>query len=159
MLDSYKTSQFEHASEVLTEVAQDLISKGQELCQLERFTPVALKRELVPDTLVTGHISEKPIAVMVLVFHDPLFWPNIKPDESSFVHKLAVLPEYRGQGLAAEMLEHAATQTLAKGINVTRLDCAAERSKLRAFYKKLGYKNVGERQVGPHRAALFEKHL
>ena len=159
MLTDFRTGQFTHASRVLTTVAQDLIQKGQALWQLEHFTPEALEGELTGDTLITGYISKKPVAVMVLVFHDPLFWPNIEPDESSFVHKLAVLPKYRGQGLAAEMLEYAATQTLAKDIHVTRLDCVANRHRLRAFYKSVGYSEVGFRQLGAHRAALFEKYL
>ena len=158
-IDSYQTGQLEHASYVLSAVAQDLIDKGQANWSLAQFTPEALAQELEPQTLITAYFGQQAVGAFVLTFHDPLVWAEIEPFASSFVHKLAVLPQYRGQGLAGEMLEYAALQTLARGIHVTRLDCLANRPKLRAFYKSLGYTEVGLRQVETHRAALFEKRL
>ncbi len=111
------------------------------------------------ECIITGFVGETAVAAMVLSDWDPDLWPELKKGESTFVHKLAVLPAYQGKGIALEMLEYAAAISQARGISHTRLDCAADRPKLCGVYESAGYVKVAERVVGAHPIAFFERAI
>ena len=106
-----------------------------------------------------GFYEGEAVAGMILLANDPLFWPDVRPGESLFVHKLAVVPKAQGQGMAAQMLAFALDRAFEQGKRYVRLDTAAERPKVRAFYEQHGFVHVGERKVEQFDAALYEKKV
>jgi ribosomal protein S18 acetylase RimI-like enzyme len=105
-------------------------------------------------------------AAMLLSFHDPLFWPEIPPETSGFVHKLCVRRRFAGQACAHQLLEHAANLCQAKLLKALRLDTDANAPRLCALYESCGFCRVGTRTLlvrtyreKPVRVALYERLL
>ena len=146
-------------SNVLQEAARALEQRGQPLWSQNELTPDALRKAYPDSEMYLGFYEGEAVAGMILLANDPLFWPDVQPGESLFIHKLAVVPKAQGQGMAAQMLAFALDRTLEQGKRYVRLDTAAERPKVRAFYEQHGFVHVGERKVEQFDAALYEKKV
>lgn len=59
-------------------------------------------------------------------------------------HRLAVDPAYRGQGVAAALLEQAEKLALERGIAFLRIDTNSENPATQRLFPKLGYRYAGE---------------
>ena len=143
-------------SKVLQEAAWALETRGQPLWSQADLTPEALRKAYPDAEMILGLWNGKAVAGMVLIAEDPAFWPDTPAGESLFVHKLAVIPEAQGKGIAAQMLAFARARAHKQGKRYLRLDTAFERPKVRAFYEMQGFVYVGERSVGQFDAALYE---
>lgn len=148
-----------HFSRLLQAVARDLEYKGQPLWTQASLEPGALTKAYPDADMVLAWQGSEAVGGMVIVDDDAHFWPDIETGKSLFVHKLAVLPAARSSGVASRLLAFAHTEAKAQGKQYLRLDCAAERPRLRRFYKRQGFTFVGERTVGTFQAALYEKKL
>ena len=144
-------------SGVLQEAARALEQRGQPLWSQNELTPDALRKAYPDSEMYLGFYEGEAVAGMILLANDPLFWPDVQPGESLFVHKLAVVPKAQGQGIAAQMLAFALDRAYKQGKRYLRLDTAAERPKVRAFYERNGFSFVGERKVEPFTVALYEQ--
>ena len=156
MIDRFCEGSLEDGARIIRAVAADLRERGIPLWNGAVLSAESLCGQN-GSKMITGYIGDAPVAAMILSDYDPDFWPNIPIGESTFVHKLAVLPSFQGKGLAHEMLDRAALMSLALGIHVTRLDCAADRPKLCAVYERAGYRKVAERVVGQFPIAFYER--
>lgn len=87
---------------------------------------------------------------------DPLFWPDRPAGEAAFVHRLVVRRAFKGRGVARALLEWAIGHTRARGRGRLRLDCDANRPKLRALYESCGFTLHSYRQVGPDHVSRYE---
>jgi len=109
-----------------------------------------INRECITNPADEFHVAwmnGEPVATCLLSFSDPIFWPDIPPGTSGFVHKLAVRRQFAGQGLAEAMLVHAARCCLARGIPTLRLDTDPNRPGLCALYERCGFICVGKRRI------------
>nr|WP_319487285.1 GNAT family N-acetyltransferase [uncultured Caproiciproducens sp.] len=59
------------------------------------------------------------------------------------IHRLMVLPEYEGTGIAHNLLVYAETCAGAQGMDAIRLDAFPQNQRAIAFYKKHGYRIRG----------------
>ncbi len=89
-------------------------------------------------------------------------WQN--PQLSAFyIHRLAVLPFYQGKGIGTWCLEEIEKLAVTHNYFAVRLDAVKTNRKLLKFYKKSGYKQVGELIFQPQDkyddAFVFEKLL
>ena len=146
-------------SEVLQLAARALEERGQPLWLQSELTPDALQKAYPDAEMVLGYWDDEVVAGMVLVAEDLTFWPDTPAGESLFVHKLAVIPKAQGKGMAVQMLAFALDRAHERGKRYLRLDTAAERPKVRAFYEKCGFVYVGECSVGQFDAALYEQKV
>ena len=87
---------------------------------------------------------------------DPLFWPDLPPASSAFVHRLVVRRAFKGHGISTALLRWAVAQTRAHGRAHLRLDCDAARVKLRALYEAFGFRLHSCRHVGPYYVSRYE---
>ena len=87
---------------------------------------------------------------------DPLFWPDRPEGEAAFVHRLVVSRAFKGRGVARALLEWARGHARTHGRGLLRLDCDANRPKLRALYELCGFRLHSYRQVGPYYVARYE---
>lgn len=85
-----------------------------------------------------------------------IFWPEESLQNSAFIHRLAVHPRAGGGDVSKQLLAHAIRLTTAQGRTHLRLDCAADRPKLRSFYERAGFKFHSLKQVGPWLVARYE---
>jgi GNAT superfamily N-acetyltransferase len=90
---------------------------------------------------------------------DLLFWPDIAQEDSAFVHRLVVARAFKGQGVSTALLEWAVEHARALGKRYLRLDCDADRSKLRALYERFGFQLHSFRQVQSYYVARYEYPL
>lgn len=89
---------------------------------------------------------------------DRLFWPDIEGD-AAFVHRIAVRRSYAGRGVSTTLLQWAADRAVSLGKHYLRLDCDAERTRLRAVYEHFGFTLHSYRQVGAYYVARYELRL
>jgi GNAT superfamily N-acetyltransferase len=88
--------------------------------------------------------------------HDQLFWPDLATDDSAFIHRLAVRRCYAGGGVATALLRWAVDYARSLGRRYLRLDCDAERARLRDLYERFGFQFHSFRQVGSYYVARYE---
>ena len=97
----------------------------------------------------------QPAACMALSDSDAL-WPDVPKGESLFLHKIAVKRAFAGQGLTDALIGFAKCVAHARGIHALRLDCAADRAKLRALYERNGFSCVHEKLLfGKYHTVFF----
>ena len=78
------------------------------------------------------------------------------------VHRLAVDPAFRGQGVASALMQQAEHVAHEQGITVLRADTSAENAVMQRLFPRLGYTFAGEieLQVRPGlRILCYEKRL
>ena len=90
---------------------------------------------------------------------DRLFWPDLDGRDSAFVHRLAVRRAFAGQEVSNALLEWAVDRGRALGRRYLRLDCDAERLRLRAFYERFGFQLHSYRQVGSYYVSRYELQI
>ena len=90
---------------------------------------------------------------------DQLFWPDLDGRDSAFVHRLAVRRAYAGRGVSAQLLQWAVDRARSLGRRDLRLDCDADRVRLRALYERFGFRFHSYRQVGAYYVSRYELPL
>lgn len=80
------------------------------------------------------------IGVYVIQWYDPLFWSELKENESGFLHKLAVSRKYSGKGYGTKLIQAAELLCKEQNIEWLRLNCGTFRPRLRNFYEGTGFK-------------------
>lgn len=146
---------WELAKEVLLQVIENLDRNKKSLWTVQQADIVELKRHYRLEELYFLR-SENEIYGMVFIQHkDVLFWPEIETEDSYFVHKLAVLPQYKGQDYGYKILDFILEIARINKINYVRLDCDP-RPELISFYENYGFSFVSNIWVGVHPVAKFE---
>jgi len=69
-------------------------------------------------------------------------WDTAEP--AIVVHRLAVDPACRGQGVAAALMHQAETVARSRGIDVLRVDTNTKNLATQRLFPKLGYVKAGE---------------
>jgi GNAT superfamily N-acetyltransferase len=90
---------------------------------------------------------------------DPEFWPEEPPEDSTFIHRLAVRRQYAGTGVSSALIDWAVERTRSLGRHYLRLDCDALRPRLREFYERHGFVFHSEIEVGPYRVTRYEHRV
>ena len=141
----------------MIEAAEWLQSQGQPLWNPSDLTPDRLRRHVRPDEIFVGYVEKVPAVACLIQTRDPWFWPGV--EDSYFVHKLSVARRFSSQGYGAEMLAWAARHALSAGQSFLRLDCAADRPKLRRFYEGCGFRYVDLHRVDTFEVARYQRPL
>lgn len=82
------------------------------------------------------------------------------PDEPFIaLHRIAINPEYQGQGVGSEAFAFLEEKAKEKGIKTIRLDTFCENTAGVSFYNKLGFKIVGFARWKKGRFQIMEKVL
>jgi len=139
----------EHASDavsILREAAAWALSRGivvwrtEELCEQD-FREAALLGELV-----MGFNDGQAAATMLLQSSDTIYWPEIAPNTSLFLHKIAVRRTYAGRGWLGRLVEFADQNARRRDISWLRLD-TLHGTPLRYLYEQHGFSVVDEPPV------------
>jgi len=105
---------------------------------------------------VLAEVAGAPAGVIRFQLEDPLFWPDRPAKEAAFVHRLVVRRAFKGAGVSVALLEWAKQQAHDAGRAYLRLDCDANRAKLRQLYERCGFRLHSYRQVGPYYVSRYE---
>lgn len=79
--------------------------------------------------------------------------------EISVIHRLMVLPEYEGAGIAYKLMSYAEKLAAEQGMDAVRLDTFAQNQRAIAFYKKHGYHICGSVNFRKGLFMCYEKSL
>ena len=155
----FQTGRIDIAVEIMQEATAWLIETGKPLWNLEDLAIDKMLKTECKESFVVGLDDEESVAAMILKWHDPLFWPEISPNKSGFIHKLCVRRKYAGKGIAQKMIDYAIKECKTRTIKCLRLDCDADRIKLISLYKSLGFSKTAQRKMDEYTVALFELYF
>lgn len=144
---------------VLSAAAADLRKRDLALWSTAEVSEAAVEPHVNSGLYHVGFQGTRVIGVFRLQARDPNFWPEIPEGTSAYLHKLAVLPEGQGQGLAHLLLRHAVEVTQAKGLGSLRLDCMGGRPKLRTVYESFGFRHHSQIVIGGQVFERFELNV
>lgn len=149
-------SEFLAVAAVLGEAAAWLRQTGRELWLAEEVAPAKVAPDVLAGLFYVVAQEEEITAVAKIQFDDPLFWPDVPPNSSLFLHRIAVRRAFAGQGMVGALLAFARQMAVVNGRSYVRLDCDAARPALRRYYERLGFGHHSDRQVGPWWVARYE---
>ena len=118
--------------------------------------PGRIAAEVTSGQFFLAEIDGEPAGVIRFQLEDARFWPDRPAGEAAFVHRLVVRRAFKGHGVSHALLEWAVAHARAHGRARLRLDCDADRPKLRALYESCGFRLHSYRQVGPYYVARYE---
>lgn len=144
---------------VMREVAQWCIDKNLNMWKLEDLTKEKLIANLTDDNFCIGNVNGEAAAAMILQWYDQKFWPDIKQNQSGFVHKLCVRREFAGMNLSREMIDYAANECRKRSIEYLRLDTDGSNRRLCSLYENLGFVKAGRKLMNTIDYALYELRL
>jgi len=135
---------------ILNEVSAELKRKGIDQWQ-ERWSPLANFVELHHRRLYVVTLDEKIVGTFGIKGLDTLVDLSIEPG-SKYLYHIAILPEYQGQGIGAQITAFA--KRLAKP--AIYLDCWAGNEKLKDFYGKMGFEYLGDHPEKDYYISIFK---
>lgn len=141
---------------VLSAAARQLALAGHRMWEQSEVSEAAVRDHVVEGKYYLAKDAAGPIGVFRFQLEDPDFWPEESLQNSAFIHRLAVHPRAGGGDVSKQLLVHAIRLAKAQGRTHLRLDCAADRPKLRSFYERAGFKFHSLKQVGPWLVARYE---
>ena len=118
-----------------------------------------ISAEVAAGMFVVAEIEGQVVGALRFQLEDRLFWPDLEGSDSAFVHRLAVRREFAGRGVSTALLEWAMDRAHALGKRFLRLDCDAERGRLRDFYERFGFRLHSYRQVGAYYVSRYELQI
>ena len=127
--------------------AQDMISRG--IYQWNAHYPskeafeLDLKRQelylLFQDEILAGTIT---ISTRKDAEYEEIDWLT-KDGKQYYIHRLAVHPEFQGQGLARSLMDFAEGLARVNNVESIRLDTFSQNHRNQKFYEARGYKRLG----------------
>lgn len=142
-------------SGILREVSDWLVARGTPMWRENEVHPDAIRAEIEAGLFFLATLAGEPAGTLKFQLSDPLFWPEAGSD-AAYVHRLAVRRRFTGCGLSTALLAWAADRAAAHGRPFLRLDCDAERTRLRDVYERFGFRHHSDRQVGQYFVARYE---
>lgn len=147
-------------SAVLTGAAEWLAERGIPMWRAGELAPDIIAADVASGEFYVAVTADGSIAGTVkFQLEDALFWPDEAPGRAAYVHRLAVRRDCAGGAVSAALLTWAAERAREFKRPFLRLDCDAERAKLRAVYERQGFRHHSDRQVGPYFVARYELAL
>lgn len=145
--------------DILQESVNWLIQTERTMWSLDDVSEARVYPDVERGLFFVAMLEGKPAGVMKYQTEDLFVWPEITDGKSAFIHRLAVRRCFAGQGISDALIRFAADRALASGKVWLRLDCAADRPKLRAVYEKYGFALHSICQVDRYNLARYELAL
>ena len=143
---------------MLEEAARWMVRQG-----IEGWTPDGFSRERIAVIIESGEmylavLEGRPAGTFALQWSDRETWGDI-PDDSGYVHGLAIRREFAGAGLGREMLGRAEQIAYRSQKEYLRLDCVADNEALNEYYRLAGFAYRGKAVVSGLAVSLYEKRI
>ena len=141
---------------ILVEAASWLEQAGSPMWKDDELRAEQIAADIHDGLFVVACAGALPVGTVKFQLTDPIFWPDMPDGDAAYVHRLAVRRSVAGSGVAAALIDWAAARTASLGRACLRLDCEADRTRLRAFYERLGFRHHSDRGVGPYFVSRYE---
>jgi len=103
-------------------------------------TKVFIEEQQVPAELEMDEIDPITDHLVLYIDHNPAATGRIVWETPVALGRIAVLPEYRGTGVGAEIVRNLAAKVFEKGVNEVHLHAQIQ---AQGFYEKLGFVAYG----------------
>lgn len=132
-----------NAVSILREAAQHFADRGIEVWTGDELREADFVAAANAGELYLGYAGAHPVATMLLQPADLLYWPEAEPRSALYIHKVAVRRAAAGRGWLKRLIEHAASEGVARCVPFLRLD-TLEGPTLRSLYERLGFAALSE---------------
>ena len=146
-------------SAILTEAAEWLEQQNMPLWYQEQIALSVIDREIELGLFYIAFCDDIAAGVVKFQTEDLEFWPDINQSNSAFLHRLAVRRSFAGGAVSTQIFQWAIDYSRKLGRHFLRLDCVADRPRLRLVYENFGFKHHSDRQVGSRFVARYEYEI
>jgi GNAT superfamily N-acetyltransferase len=146
----------EVVADILKEAARWLEQAGMPLWREDELEPARINADVSVGLFFLAEYSGDPAGTVKYQLEDSVVWPDARPQDAAYIHRLAVRRRYAGTGLSAALLRWAVERTRTLDREYLRLDCESSRPRLRAIYERFGFRYHSDRQVGPYLVYRYE---
>src|SRR5436190_18269638 len=80
----------ETVSRILTEAAQWLDGRGLSLWRSNELLPDLVSADVAAGLFFLAEVNGEPAGTVRFQLEDPICWPDAAPNESTFLHRLAI---------------------------------------------------------------------
>jgi GNAT superfamily N-acetyltransferase len=144
---------------MLQEAAQWVDALGVVMWDEGELAPDRVDADIAAGQFFIADVDGEAAGAVIFQLEDHLFCPDLEQSDSAFLHRLVVRRRYRGLGVSTALMRWARSRASDLGKRYLRLDCDADRPKLRTLYEGFGFRFHSFRQVGPYYVARYEYPL
>jgi GNAT superfamily N-acetyltransferase len=144
---------------MLEEAARWVDALGVVMWEEGELVPARVDAEVAAGEFFIADMDGEVAGALKFQLEDRLFWPDLERDDSAFIHRLVVRRRHKGLGVSTALMQWSASRARQLGKQHLRLDCDANRPKLRALYEGFGFRFHSFRQVGAYYVARYEYPL
>jgi len=159
-ISDVKAAQAPRVLAILRETAAWLQSKGLE--QGQDFAEGVEDSEAMRPMEGSAFLVERggqDAACVVLQWQDP-FWDEAGKDgQAAWIHSLAVRRIFTGRGLGKHLLAFMESLARARRKDYCRLEVVDTNTRLKAYFRKLEYRELGTQLINGKTMRLLEKNL
>ena len=150
----------EMVADILKEAARWLKQVGMPLWQEDELESSRIVSDVNAGLFFLAEYSSGDSAgTLKFQLDDPVVWPDARPNDAAYIHRLAVRRQFAGTGLSADLLSWAVKRTHALRRRFLRLDCDASRPRLRPLYERFGFRYHSDAHIGSYVVSRYEYDL
>ncbi|WGK66321.1 GNAT family N-acetyltransferase [Flavobacteriaceae bacterium YJPT1-3] len=149
MIRPAKKTEIDEILQLTAACAKHLISKG--IYQWNEHYPsrTAFESDWADQSLYILKPEDTLVGTVVLSDHrdaeyDPINWLTPLQSHCLYVHRLAVHPNFQGQGYAQQLMDFAEHKAKTEGYVSVRLDTFSQNSRNVKFYEQRGYTRLDD---------------
>ncbi len=146
-------------SEILTEAAAWIRDEGAPLWRLEQVTVDQVAPACEAGLFFLAWSDGAAVGTMRLTDSDPDFWPEDRPGDAVYLHRLAVRREAARGRASTPLMHHAVGVGRGRGVRYLRLDALSDRSSLRQVYERFGFAFHSHAEVRGAHVARYQLDL
>ncbi len=143
-------------SSILLEAALWLKQRNIALWSEYEVSPNSIHKDVESGLYFIAFCGQTAVGVVKFQTEDLVFWSDVPQENSAFIHRLAVRRSFSGGSISTALMQWAVERSRALGKHFLRLDCAADRFRLRSVYENFGFQHHSDRQVGPYFVTRYE---
>ena len=108
----------------------------------------SIENDIITQTLFTYKVKNKIVGIVVLneiqdEEYKEIDWITPKDSKNIIIHRLAVLPNYQGRGIAKKIMDFAEEFAIKNKYDSVRLDTFSQNPRNQKFYLNRGYHKLG----------------
>jgi GNAT superfamily N-acetyltransferase len=144
---------------ILAEADAWVAQLGTPMWELGEVEEGRIAADVARGLFYLARCNGEPAGTVKFQLDDPLFWPDRLGENAAYIHRLAVRRKFAGGTVSTALMSWAVEHARSLGRDALRLDCDADRPRLRAMYERFGFSYCDDRQVGPYLVARYEYRL
>lgn len=143
-------------SAILLEAHAWLQARDLPVWQDSELTREVIERDIHAGLFHLALCDGEPAGTIIYQTDDREFWPEALPGEAAYLHRMAVTRRHAGGEVSVALLRWALGRARDDGYRLLRLDCLADRPRLRSMYERFGFRYHSDQVVGPYHVARYE---